>query len=60
LLGEVGMEPERIQMFNMSAAMAGEFVKRAEEIVTSISTMGHTPLRDTAKSSNEKKMESAG
>ena len=54
------MEPERIQMFNMSAAMAGEFVKRAEEIVTNISTMGHTPLRDTAKSSNEKKMESAG
>jgi len=47
-------------MFNMSAAMAGEFVSRAEEVATTIAEMGSTPLRAATKTSNEKKMESAG
>ena len=32
-------------MFNMSAAMAGEFVARAEEMTGRITALGPSPLR---------------
>ena len=48
LLSEIGMEPERIEMFNMSAAMATEFVAAANEMNDRISALGPNPLRSTA------------
>jgi coenzyme F420-reducing hydrogenase delta subunit len=46
LLGEIGLEPERVEMFNMSAAMAAEFVKAATEMTERIAEMGPNPLRN--------------
>jgi F420-non-reducing hydrogenase iron-sulfur subunit len=50
-LEQVGLEPERVQMFNMSAAMAGEFVRVAQEMNDRITTLGPNPL--CAESVNE-------
>ena len=46
LLEEIGMEPRRIQMFNMSSAMAGEFVRVANEMTETIVKLGPNPLRN--------------
>jgi coenzyme F420-reducing hydrogenase delta subunit len=48
LLSHIGLEPERMHMFNMSAAMAGEFVEAAKEMVERVSTLGPSPLRAPA------------
>ena len=45
LLAEIGLEPERVQMFYMSAAMAGQFVETASEMHAQITTLGLNPLR---------------
>ena len=45
LLAEIGMEPERVEMFNMSAAMAAEFVAAATEMTERIAELGPSPLR---------------
>jgi coenzyme F420-reducing hydrogenase delta subunit len=43
------MEPERVDMFNMSSAMAGQFVAAAEEMTKQINAIGPNPLRDVEK-----------
>jgi coenzyme F420-reducing hydrogenase delta subunit len=45
LLAEIGLEPERVEMFNMSAAMAAEFAAAATEMTERIAEMGPNPLR---------------
>lgn len=45
LLAQVGLEPERVRMFNMSSAMAGEFVAAATEMTRQITDLGPNPLR---------------
>jgi len=40
LLAEIGLEPQRIKMYNMSAAMAGEFVAKAKEMTEIIQPLG--------------------
>ncbi len=45
LLAEIGLEPERVEMFNMSAAMAAEFVAAATDMTERIAEMGPNPLR---------------
>jgi F420-non-reducing hydrogenase iron-sulfur subunit len=45
LLEQIGLEPGRVEMFNMSAAMAGEFVTKAGEITEQIAALGPNPLR---------------
>jgi len=44
LLDQIGLEPERIQMFNMSAAMASEFVVTTQKITEQILALGPSPL----------------
>jgi F420-non-reducing hydrogenase iron-sulfur subunit len=44
LLDQIGLEPDRIQMFNMSAAMAPEFVATAQKITEQIMELGPSPL----------------
>lgn len=45
LLKEIGLEPERVRMFNLSAAMAGQFVEITKEMTEKIVTLGPNPLR---------------
>ncbi len=40
LLGEVGINPERIEMFNLSSAMGGRFAEIVEEMTERIKELG--------------------
>jgi F420-non-reducing hydrogenase iron-sulfur subunit len=46
LLEEIGLESQRLQMINISAAMAGEFSFAAAEITAEIQRLGPNPLRN--------------
>ena len=58
LLEQIGINRERVRMFNMSAAMAGEFVKAAQEMTDQIARLGRNPLRDHASPIREVDCES--
>ncbi len=45
LLKQIGLEPERVRMVNMSAAMASQFVAATKEMTEQISALGPNPLR---------------
>ena len=45
LLQELGIEPERIEMFNMSAAQASRFVEIAVGMIGRITELGPSQLR---------------
>ncbi|MEA3335778.1 MAG: hydrogenase iron-sulfur subunit [Chloroflexota bacterium] len=44
LLAEIGLEPERIRMFNMSSAMAAAFAEASTEFTVAIQSLGPSPL----------------
>jgi coenzyme F420-reducing hydrogenase delta subunit len=46
ILAEIGLQPERVRMFNMSSAMAGGFVDAASEMTEKITELGPNPLRN--------------
>lgn len=45
ILQQIGIEPERVEMVNLSSAMAGEFVAAATQMTERIKTLGKNPLR---------------
>jgi F420-non-reducing hydrogenase iron-sulfur subunit len=45
LLSRIGLQPERVQMFNMSSAMAGQFVTVATQMTEQVAAMGPNPLK---------------
>jgi F420-non-reducing hydrogenase iron-sulfur subunit len=45
LLDEIGLNGRRIQMINLSAAMAGQFAWAAAEMTAKIKDIGPNPLR---------------
>ncbi len=45
LLEELGLEPERVEMFNLSAGEAPRFAEIASEMVERIKTLGPSPVR---------------
>jgi len=45
LLEQIGLEPERVQMFNLSSAMAGKFVESIQEMTEKVNALGLNPLR---------------
>jgi F420-non-reducing hydrogenase iron-sulfur subunit len=45
LLAEVGIEPERLEMFQLSAAMGSRFAEIVEEMSARISKLGPSPFR---------------
>jgi coenzyme F420-reducing hydrogenase delta subunit len=47
LLEGIGLEPQRLQMINISSAMAGEFSSTTSEFTETIREMGANPLRGT-------------
>jgi coenzyme F420-reducing hydrogenase delta subunit len=44
LIEEVGLEPERLEMFNMSAAMGPRFAEVAREFTERIINLGPSPI----------------
>ena len=44
LLKQVGLEPQRIQMINLSSAMGGQFAFAAAELTAEIKRLGPNPL----------------
>ena len=44
-LEELGIEPERIEMFNLSSAMGPRFAEIAREMTERIKQLGPTPVR---------------
>ena len=45
LLEQVGLEGQRLQMINISSAMAGQFAFAAAEITAEVQRLGPSPLR---------------
>jgi coenzyme F420-reducing hydrogenase delta subunit len=45
-LAEIGLESERIEMFNLSSAMGSQFAQMADEMVQQIEALGPNPLRE--------------
>jgi F420-non-reducing hydrogenase iron-sulfur subunit len=45
LLRQIGLEPERVDMFNLSSAMANQFVTATTEMAEQIGKLGANPLR---------------
>ena len=45
LLAELGMEPERVEMYNMSSAMGAKFAEVATEFTNRIQELGPTPVK---------------
>jgi coenzyme F420-reducing hydrogenase delta subunit len=52
LLGEIGLERERIKMYNLSAAMANKFVDIAKEMTEEITNLGPNLLRTNPTAAN--------
>jgi coenzyme F420-reducing hydrogenase delta subunit len=44
VLKDLGMEPERVEMFNLSAGQGPRFAEIAREMVDRIKTLGPSPL----------------
>jgi coenzyme F420-reducing hydrogenase delta subunit len=44
-LTELGIEPERIQMYNLSSAQGARFAQIANEMVDTIRELGPTPVK---------------
>ena len=57
LLEKIGIEPDRLQMFNLSAAMAGEFVRITKEMTEKIEVLGPNPLKNKNGSKPEETSE---
>ena len=53
LLADIGIEPERVEMFNMSSAMGRQFAEAASEFSERIIALGPSPLRSGAMRSRE-------
>ena len=45
LLEELGIEPERVEMYNMSSAMGAKFAEVATEFTERIKQLGPNPVR---------------
>jgi coenzyme F420-reducing hydrogenase delta subunit len=46
LLEEIGLDKQRIQMVNLSSAMAGQFVSSSKEFSEKITKLGPNPLKN--------------
>jgi F420-non-reducing hydrogenase iron-sulfur subunit len=53
LITEIGIESERVEMFNMSSAMGRQFAEAAQEFTERITTLGPSPLRSERKEDTE-------
>jgi F420-non-reducing hydrogenase iron-sulfur subunit len=49
VLKNIGLEPERVQMYNLSSAMAGQFAEATKEMTEKVEALGPNPLRERMK-----------
>ncbi|MBU0969451.1 MAG: hydrogenase iron-sulfur subunit [Proteobacteria bacterium] len=47
ILGQIEMEPERVQMFNLSSAMGPRFAQIALEMTQTIKDLGPSPVKNS-------------
>lgn len=45
ILAELGIEPERVEMYNLSSAQGARFAEIANEVVDKIRELGPTPVK---------------
>jgi len=45
VLKNIGLEPERVQMINLSSAMGGSFAEAMREMTEKMEELGPNPLR---------------
>jgi len=45
LLVQIGLEPDRVRMFQMSSAEANQFVQAAKDMTEQIESLGPNPLK---------------
>jgi coenzyme F420-reducing hydrogenase delta subunit len=45
-LEAIGLEAERVRMFNISSAMGGQFAASATEITEEVRKIGRNPLKE--------------
>jgi len=53
LLAEAGLEPERLEMFNLSSAEGARFAQIATEMTDRIRALGPSPLGTSARAGDE-------
>ena len=46
IIEDIGLEPQRIKMVNVSAAMGGQFAQEASQMTEEIKTLGPNPIKD--------------
>jgi len=56
ILEEVGLEPERVEMFNMGASDATKFTAAVEEMTARARQLGPNPLRTGETAGKEKEL----
>jgi coenzyme F420-reducing hydrogenase delta subunit len=49
IMREIGIEPERLEIFNLSSAEGGRFAEIVREMVDCLKELGPSPLRRTAE-----------
>jgi coenzyme F420-reducing hydrogenase delta subunit len=49
VLKNIGLEPERVCMYHLSSAMAGQFAEATKEMTEKIEELGPNPLRERMK-----------
>jgi coenzyme F420-reducing hydrogenase delta subunit len=54
LLEQIGLQPERVRMFNISSAMGGAFAAAVSEMTEQIAALGPSPLRKAASASPDR------
>ena len=52
-MAEVGLEPERVEMFNMGASDATKFTAAVEEMTKRAKELGPSPLRKRERGQKE-------
>lgn len=59
ILSSIGMEPERVEMFNLSSAMGPRFAEIAAEMTERIRQLGPSPIRPHSTQSCSEEAETA-
>lgn len=54
LLSQIGIEPERVEMFNLSSAMGNRFAEIVNEMTERIKCIGPSPLRGMKREKGER------
>lgn len=58
ILSEIGLEPERVAMVNVSSAMGSQFAEAATEVTERTRSLGPNPFRSVANPADVSSKES--